>query len=72
MYIAKSEGVNFWLEVLTDLQNRGVEDIMICCVDGLKGFLGAVGVCQNSILKITILQFISCKVSIDTLHFFFS
>ena len=38
MYVAKSEGANFWLEVLTDLQNRGVEDIMICCVDGLKGF----------------------------------
>ena len=42
MYIAKSEGSNFWLEVLTDLQNRGVEDIMICCVDGLKGFPDAI------------------------------
>ena len=42
MYIAKSEGANFWLEVLTDLQNRGVEDIMICCVDGLKGFPDAI------------------------------
>lgn len=42
MYVAKSEGSNFWLEVLTDLQNRGVEDIMICCVDGLKGFPDAI------------------------------
>lgn len=42
MYVAKSEGANFWLEVLTDLQNRGVEDIMICCVDGLKGFPDAI------------------------------
>ena len=33
MYISKSEGANFWLEVMTDLQNRGVRDIMICCVD---------------------------------------
>ena len=38
MYISKSEGANFWLEVLSDLQNRGVRDILIYCVDGLKGF----------------------------------
>lgn len=36
MYISKSEGANFWLSVLTDLQNRGVHDILIACVDGLK------------------------------------
>lgn len=42
MYVARSEGANFWLEVLTDLRNRGVEDIMICCVDGLKGFPDAI------------------------------
>lgn len=42
MYVARSEGANFWLDVLTDLQNRGVEDIMICCVDGLKGFPDAI------------------------------
>ena len=38
MYVSKSEGANFWLSVLTDLQNRGVKDIMIPCIDGLKGF----------------------------------
>lgn len=38
MYIFKSEGANLWLDVLTDLQNRGVQDILICCIDGLKGF----------------------------------
>ena len=38
MYIYESEGANFWLDVMTDLQNRGVRDILICCVDGLKGF----------------------------------
>ena len=43
MYIAKSEGANFWLSVLTDIQNRGVRDIMIACVDGLKGFPDAIG-----------------------------
>ena len=38
MYISKSEGANFWLEVLSDLQNRGVRNILICCIDGLRGF----------------------------------
>ncbi len=38
MYISKNEGANFWLGVLTDLPNRGVQDILIACVDGLKGF----------------------------------
>ena len=38
MYISRSEGANFWLGVLTDLQNRGVQNILIACVDGLKGF----------------------------------
>lgn len=42
MYISKSEGANFWLGVLTDLQSRGVRDILIACVDGLKGFPDAI------------------------------
>ena len=42
MYISESEGANFWLDVMTDLQNRGVRDILICCVDGLKGFPDAI------------------------------
>ena len=42
MYISKNEGANFWLNVLTDLRNRGVEDILIACVDGLKGFPDAI------------------------------
>jgi transposase-like protein len=42
MYTAKSEGANFWLSVLADLQNRGVHDILIACVDGLKGFPDAI------------------------------
>lgn len=44
MYISKNEGANFWLNVLTDLQNRGVHDILIACVDGLKGFPDAIKV----------------------------
>lgn len=42
MYISKSEGANFWLGVLTDIQNRGVQDILIACVDGIKGFPDAI------------------------------
>jgi putative transposase len=42
MYIAQSEGANFWLGVLTDLKQRGVEDILIACIDGLKGFEEAI------------------------------
>lgn len=38
LYLSGSEGANFWLSVLSDLQNRGVEDILIACVDGLTGF----------------------------------
>ena len=42
MYVSESEGANFWLGVLTDLQNRGVEDILIACIDNLKGFPEAI------------------------------
>lgn len=42
MYVSRSEGANFRLDVMTDLRNRGVQDIMICCVDGLKGFPDAI------------------------------
>ncbi len=42
MYISKSEGANFWLGVLTDLQNHEVQDILIACVDDLKGFPDAI------------------------------
>ena len=38
MWVANTEGAKFWLHVLTELKNRGVRDIFIGCVDGLKGF----------------------------------
>lgn len=37
-YISHSEGANFWLGVIGDLKQRGVEDILIACIDNLKGF----------------------------------
>lgn len=42
MYISESEGANFWLQVLTDLNNRGLDDILIACTDNLKGFSEAI------------------------------
>jgi len=38
LWIEQTEGAKFWLQILTDLRNRGVRDIFIACVDGLKGF----------------------------------
>ena len=43
LYVSESEGANYWLSVLTDLHNRGVSNILIACVDGLKGFPEAIG-----------------------------
>ena len=42
LYIGESEGARFWLQVLSDIQNRGVQDIFISCIDNLKGFAEAI------------------------------
>lgn len=42
MWFSENEGAKFWLSVLTELQNRGLKDILIACVDGLKGFPDAI------------------------------
>jgi putative transposase len=42
MYISESEGAKFWLSVLTNLQNRGLKDILIACIDNLNGFSEAI------------------------------
>lgn len=42
VHISEAEGANFWLQVLTNLQNRGVKDVLIACTDNLKGFDKAV------------------------------
>jgi putative transposase len=42
MWFQETEGAKFWMQVLTDLRQRGVADILICCVDGLKGFPDAI------------------------------
>ena len=52
LYLSESEGANFWLQVLSDLNNRGVKDILIASIDGLKGFPEAI----NSIYPNTEVQ----------------
>jgi putative transposase len=42
LWIAQTEGAKFWLQVITELKNRGVQDIFIACADGLKGFPDAI------------------------------
>ena len=42
LWIAQTEGAKFWLSVMTEIRNRGVKDIFIACVDGLKGFPEAI------------------------------
>lgn len=42
MYVCESEGARFWLQVMEDLKNRGVQDILIACIDNLKGFAEAI------------------------------
>jgi putative transposase len=41
MWFQESEGAKFWMQVLSELKQRGVQDILVCCVDGLKGFPGS-------------------------------
>jgi transposase-like protein len=52
MWLEENEGAKFWLSVVTELQNRGVEDILIASVDGLKGFSEAI----NAVFPKTIVQ----------------
>ena len=52
IWISKTEGAKFWMQVVTELKNRGVEKIYVACVDGLKGFSDAI----NSIFPDTTVQ----------------
>jgi len=58
MYIGEHETSKFWLTVLNELRNRGVDDILICCVDNLSGFSEAITACypQTEIQKCVVHQ----------------
>ena len=42
MYVGENEGAKFWLSIINGLKNRGIQDILIACVDGLNGFPQAI------------------------------
>jgi len=65
LWIGESEGANFWLGIITELRNRGVEDIFIACIDGLKGFPEAI----NSIYPDTEIQLCIVHVLRNTLKY---
>lgn len=59
MWISENEGAKFWLSVLTEIQNRGVKDILIACVDGLKGFPEAIqAVFPNTQIQLCIVHMV--------------
>lgn len=57
MWLAETEGARFWLSVLTELKSRGLEDVLIACVDGLKGFPEAIEA-----------EYPQCKVQLCIVH----
>jgi len=63
MWIARNEGAKFWLGVITELKNRGIKDIFIACIDGLKGFPEAIEtVFPNTQIQLCIVHMIRNSV----------
>jgi putative transposase len=59
LWIAQTEGAKFWLQVVTELKNRGVADIFIACVDGLKGFPEAIeGIFPQTVVQLCIVHLV--------------
>src|SRR5438874_2322537 len=59
LWVAQQEGAKFWLQVLTEMRNRGVKDIFVACVDGLKGFPEAIeAVFQNTQVQLCIVHLV--------------
>ena len=59
LWLSENEGAKFWLNVLTELQNRGLKDILIACVDGLKGFPDAINtVFPNTQIQLCIVHMV--------------
>ncbi|HGA5440448.1 TPA: IS256 family transposase [Salmonella enterica subsp. enterica serovar Eastbourne] len=65
MWLAENEGAKFWLSVLTELKNRGLKDILIACVDGLKGFPDAI----NAVYPETCIQLCIVHMVRNSLRF---
>ena len=59
LWLAQTEGAKFWLQVVTELRNRGVQDIFIACVDGLKGFPDAIeAVLPHAVVQLCIVHMV--------------
>ena len=56
LWIEQTEGAKFWLRVMNELKNRGISDILIAVVDGLKGFPEAI----NAVFPLTVIRLVSC------------
>lgn len=64
LWAAQNEGAKFWLQVMTELKNRGVKDIFVACVDGLKGFPDAIeAVFQNAEVQLCIVHMIRASLA---------
>ncbi len=63
IWVGKNEGSKFWMSVVTELKNRGVEQIYVACVDGLKGFPEAIGsIFPNTIVQLCIVHMVRNSV----------
>jgi putative transposase len=61
---SENEGAKFWLQVVTELKNRGVKEIFIACVDGLKGFPEAIeAVYPNTQIQLCIVHMVRHSLS---------
>src|SRR5207245_9253540 len=67
IWIEQTEGAKFWLRVMTELRSRGVQDILIAVVDGLKGFTEAItSVFPQTVVQTYIVPLISFSMHFDT------
>ena len=67
MWLSENEDAKFWLDVLTELQNRGVQDILIACVNGLKGFPDAINtIYPHSQVQLCILHMVRYSMKFVT------
>lgn len=65
MWLSENEGAKLWLGVMTELQNRGVKDILIACIDGLKGFPEAIqAVYPQTQIQLCIVQMVRNSVKL--------
>jgi putative transposase len=64
LWVSASEGAKFWLQVLTEIRNRGVQDMFVTCVDGLKGFPEAIeAVYPNTQVQLCIVHLVRASLN---------